>query len=65
MAEKGGYTAASLQQLVFQEANSAVELEDLGVFASDLQAELIGFGEAATAFVGDFAGAVSPRSRRR
>ena len=44
MAEKGGYTAASLQQLVIQEANSAVELEDFGVLASDLQAELIGFG---------------------
>ena len=44
MAEKGGYTAAGLQQLVVQEANLAVELEDLGVFASDLQAELISFG---------------------
>ena len=43
MAEKGGYAAARLQQLVVQEANLAVELEDLGVFASELQAEISGF----------------------
>jgi hypothetical protein len=51
MADKGGYAAAGLQQLVFQEANSAVELEDLGVFASGLQAELIGFGASGHGFL--------------